>query len=521
MRINRFPVKSLLFSAALLCAGTVSAQSIDASGAERLKSIFTKFIEREQSYFSAADMQFSMEGDVVVEPMGSYYAVTMPNITFSDPEEGRGEFGMIAANVVPGEKDGEWKMAIAFPSPITYYDTEDKPVFTYDFGKQRFAGLWDENLESFSKIDFTYENAAANFVDAGITLALPKISMLSNMKEEQEGIYSGPLNLAVEGLNLRKEDQKFFSADKIDLTSSLQGMQAEAFMKYLETVDSVTAALEEGNTEELETVMAQKAPELFKAYAAILGEGFNSQYSVQNMNIVFPSKAEEPEQSIKIGQMGLGVDFKKTREAENADPKGQLNFRLGYADMDLPPPPEKYEGMDEAIPTSLNLDVSFNNLPTKEFSELLLQLSSGVIAQGNNTQLAAIQTMMALPYMLTKAQSGLTFNNTTVAFEGTKASLSGDIKANSTSKLSATADLFLQITNIDALISLSKAAAAKEGESKGPLADAYPVLLVLKGIGETSTGPDGDVISSYNIVIDETGKPSVNGTSLDMLMGSE
>ncbi|MBL4805545.1 MAG: hypothetical protein JKY71_11860, partial [Alphaproteobacteria bacterium] len=60
------------------------AQAITPEGAAELKSIFEKMLEQKQAEVSEQSERprsLDLEGEVVVEPLDTYYAITLPSIS--------------------------------------------------------------------------------------------------------------------------------------------------------------------------------------------------------------------------------------------------------------------------------------------------------------------------------------------------------------------------------------------------------------------------------------------------------
>lgn len=120
--------------------------------------MFTDILVRQQTSYAEAGGQIQAEGPITVNKAAGYYAVTLPPMTVTAPDGRYQKFGMTAINASPSNKAGEWKMSVALPSTISYFDPEDKPVMTLSVGTQKMSGIWDESEGYFTHYDGTYSN---------------------------------------------------------------------------------------------------------------------------------------------------------------------------------------------------------------------------------------------------------------------------------------------------------------------------------------------------------------------------
>lgn len=147
-----------------LLSGTAFSADFNAQGAASLKTLIEKQMNLKQAEHKAAGGSYILEGDVKVEPAGTYYAVTFPDIKIKDTTGKTYDIGMIAANVVPGATSNEWKAAIAIPTPIKIQNAQGKADGQLDIQKQKAMGIWDTELNAFRSLDSSYDGLS--FKDA-------------------------------------------------------------------------------------------------------------------------------------------------------------------------------------------------------------------------------------------------------------------------------------------------------------------------------------------------------------------
>jgi hypothetical protein len=147
-----------------LLSAPAFAADFNAQGAAALKTLIESQMDLKQTEQKAAGGSYIIQGQVKVEPAGTYYAVTFPHTKIKDASGMVYDIGMIAANVVPGATASEWKAAIAIPTPIKIQDDKGAPAGHVDIQKQKAMGVWDTSLNAFRTLDSSYDGLS--FKDA-------------------------------------------------------------------------------------------------------------------------------------------------------------------------------------------------------------------------------------------------------------------------------------------------------------------------------------------------------------------
>ncbi|MCB1529974.1 MAG: hypothetical protein H6853_08865 [Rhodospirillales bacterium] len=154
-------LRTLLFLTAfcILASGNArAAVPIDEAGAENIRTIVQTLLDRQKAVRELSGGALETKGVLTVEMARTYYAITLPHITLVDPAGRRAEIGMIALNATPAGQEGKWRLSIALPTPMTWFDTEGNLSMRVHLGAQQLSGVWDEALETFSTLHAAYGN---------------------------------------------------------------------------------------------------------------------------------------------------------------------------------------------------------------------------------------------------------------------------------------------------------------------------------------------------------------------------
>ncbi len=137
----------------------------DAQSEASLRGVIERLLNGQKAAFEKTGGTFVKEGAIMIEPAGSYYAVTLPDITLVQPNQSKTALGLIALNASPaGAK--KWNITMALPTPIITKDKEGKTESELAIGKQSFTGLWDESFENFTSLKTIYQSVRLSLPQA-------------------------------------------------------------------------------------------------------------------------------------------------------------------------------------------------------------------------------------------------------------------------------------------------------------------------------------------------------------------
>lgn len=144
--------------ACLLPAAALAQSPVSESGAAALKDHLDSRLGKTGA---------QLDGPIVVEPAGSYYAITLPSLTTAIEDGRRLALGMTAINASPMVRQGQWKTSMALPSPMTLTRPGGAVDSRITLGKQAVAGLYDAKDGQFQTLKATVSPVTIDRPDQG------------------------------------------------------------------------------------------------------------------------------------------------------------------------------------------------------------------------------------------------------------------------------------------------------------------------------------------------------------------
>lgn len=498
----------------LLAPQTAFAALKPADGA-RLKTIFTDMINRYENEAKASGGSLIREGDVLVEPGDTYFAITLPHITAVNADQSKIKIGMISVNALPGDKKGEWKMTVAMPTPIVMTDAAGKESAVLEIGSQNFAGLFHEQFQNFVRMNGQYKNIVFTDKMENAKVTIPDFSIIYDLKEGANQLWSGPMN--AKATNITGIFNKTGSTTKIreiDIQSSVKDYSLKEALAYQERV----AALMESTGSDLPSASGQHAQGLYNMFFDFMTkvwDGFDSRISAHGIEMTSAAQENKAASTLRIARIGMGLSGDGFRQN-----KVTLRNTLNMTDMSITPPPAD---MKKALPSNINVDLTLNNLPLKELAEIgqkSLAQSSGT---PGSSGLVAMNALASVQQLLTNAGTSLIIKGTRVG-NATEYDvlLNGNATANIKALFGATGKARLEIFGMDKLIAYAQHTANNPTAPMGQKNSAQKILqtlTILQMVGQQGKNAQGQDIRSYDLELTADGKTLLNGADLMTVIG--
>lgn len=489
---------------------------INDSGAERLKTVMTKLLDQQIAAQSVAGTTLSTDGDITVTQAASYYTVRLPEFSTTDANGNRADIGSIAINAVPSEKEGQWKMSIAWPSPITHVGADGQPTLKISLGEQRMSGVFDESIETFVLLDSAYQNVKIDHIENDTFITIPKLDIKYNLSEKQPNIFSGPVSLSAQKISVtnKKDGQELLSLNRATADVNVLEYNAADQKAAKDQIMELSQRVQESDGKDIDTDDQMAVLDMITKNFEALGNGFTSQYRLSGLKINMPENiGTDKPQSVGFGDLVFGLDM--TGFKENAV---SLSLRLGYKNLNLTVP---NQDMDDLTPKNFALNIGLNDIPFQEIVNLGRN-SLETSAQGEGAaNLARMQAILALPQLLTASNTNLTLNELSFASALAQGKASGKLTANANAKAGAVGFINGQIVGLDDLLKSADAATqkAKETGNDTVFASLYPILVLLSGAAEDGVSDNGQAASNYKITLDDQGQVFINSISLHAAKG--
>lgn len=482
-----FRTLSVTLLALVLMFSPAYAVEINDEGEQKLRALFTDLINDQKSAFNKENSELQTDGEIIIEQADDYYSITLPKLVYKIGEQQKVILGFISVNAVPTKDPQNWKMSFTMPSTIHFIGKKGQKAGKMNLGKQKMQGIWNMDLNSFSKFKAQYNDIAFLNHENKTSAFIDKIEMMGKL-EEKDGKWSGPSRSMLKDFRIKKDDQNIFSIDAINADVQLVNYDP-ANRKIM------IQKLEEANAQNKEVDLS----EIMKLY----GSDYTINMSMDN--VIGNISANKNKKESTNFSMEEAV-FKMKSESTKTN-KINYELQLGYDGL-------KASDLDKYAPSKFNIDLAMKNIPVKEIREM----ASGMNISRDNpnsAKIAALQGMITLPQILSKAQTTLKIKNTGVSNDNYNLDINGDFNATATSPIGVVGDMKLKIEGLDKIVTdLEK---EKEGAEPSKISKINSTLKNIQAIqlfSEKKSNTD-----MLHLTMGEDGKTLINGKDISLLMG--
>lgn len=212
----------------LLAFPAMAAPAIDKAGAEALKPRIEAGLKKMIDNLKAGGIVVESSGDLTIEPVDNYYAITTPSYAIGLPKGVRRTIGMIAINAIPTDDPDILKAAIAIPTPISDTDAAGNVIGRIEIGKQSMNGLWHLSGLIFTQLAADYTDVVAT--RAGSRTSIPRLTSRLLLTKDAGGLWSGPTETKAE--NITHEGEKVgVKIGSVLIKSAFEGLDMNAVAK--------------------------------------------------------------------------------------------------------------------------------------------------------------------------------------------------------------------------------------------------------------------------------------------------
>lgn len=506
-------ILSLLFVLPLFFGAvtTPASAAIDANGAAHLKKMFSGYLDDRKAAMKASKRDLRTEGPLTVEPAGTYYAVTMPHITVHNPDGTYTDVGIFAINALPGDKADEWKLTLAFPTPVTSYKADKTPRMRINIGGQTFNGIWNEKVENFTKLDAQYLNVVVDQIEDAMTIKVPKTTIVYNLSPAAGGkTWSGPLKYEMSGIEaLRRGETVPSRVGRITLDMNVKEYdpsQAKAYQKKMATLGGKNA---DGS------INPEQLPGIYAAFFDFIGSswsGFDLRIAIDNIALARPAANGMPASIINVKQAAILFDAKGLRTGAVTS-----HANISYSGLRVTPP---QPGFSDTVPDHLNIDMIGDKIPLKELSAMAAKNILPDTATPEQRRAAGMQLAQLIPQLMTKAGTTIKVSNSSLGTNTYNVLMNGLLNADVKAVMGATGKMRMEITGMEALLKIMQAQVKNPDVplvAKVALQKWLLTMMAVQAVGQQGKGADGKAARIYDVELGTDGKIMLNGMDLSML----
>ncbi|MCB9983328.1 MAG: hypothetical protein H6861_06615 [Rhodospirillales bacterium] len=466
----------ILACAIFLLALPARAETVTEEGAGHLQTLFQNLLDAR----AQKDAHVAYEGKVTVEPAETYYAITWPAITLNSADGEQVKIGLIAMNAAPHDKPGQYKVTTALPSPIIGHDAAGVETLNVTIGGQHAAGIFDETLGNFIKMDVRLENIRI-LLDGGKALAkIPALFMRYDLSEDERGRFSGPSHFEISDLTLSQaENSQNLSLEKFIIAGTIKGLDAQALRALPENTEAPQSPLK-------------------------LSNAASMTLSVKNLQASTPSQTQSTN-GFSLQSASLGFTYENVLSG-TATASTMLSFH-GLNPDGLP------ENIRTLLPTTGSLNLTQHNIPVDAIQQTLQ----------NSASLLSLPLLFKLPAILAQAGSYVEIKDTGLQNDEYSVDLSSHIRADLTALNSATASGTLRFAGLDKLLARAQVIGSDIHASSYamPVRSLARFLERLKPLGRVETDAEKGFVHIFDLKLDAAGKFTINDQNAGALFNKE
>lgn len=490
---------TMLFALLILaCVPSARAAEINDAGAAHLKGVFTGLFDYQQKVAAATKgRQFKYEGEVSVEPAGTYYAVTLPHVTVVYPDGEWLAVGMVSINAAPAGQPGQWKMSIALPTPMTLYDKVGNIVRETHIGSQQAAGLWREDIENFSKLDARYQNITIDDKIANYNVLIPRAAVTYNLAQGENGRWSGPVDLAMS--DIQASFEKTGTAMTIASARMRMGVSQldPAITRDYKT--KVQALLETDPKIADKNSSGAHALGLYNMMLDVMTQamdGMSAQYELSGITLARTEEGKTISQDIASVKAGASLDGLL---------KNSVNLHLQFLMSGL-----TSSSANTLLPRETNIALKVEKIPLREIAELGKSTLQVSLQQPDMAQMAGLMLLTKIPAVLSKNGTTISIPQNYIGNDSYRIDLDGRALADSTAVNAMTAQASMGIMGLEWLMTTlqNQPLEAKRAENRNSLLEKLNWFRQQAKVEKTATGADRHVV---NLEMTKEGKVLLNG----------
>ncbi|MBX2834267.1 MAG: hypothetical protein KTR28_04760 [Micavibrio sp.] len=500
----RHPLLTFAFIAftTLTPLGASAANEINEQGATQLKAVFQAMLDKQDAKMTGSNRTIERKGNIIVEPAGGYYAVTLPpstvHYTSKDdagaPQAGNVEIGMISINATPNAKPKLWNMTLAIPTPIQLTDAAGAKKISYHIGSQKAAGIWHEDLQEFVELDAEYKNITATLADSTNVASIDSAILDYDIKQGANDRWSGPAKTIINGLNIGSpKSEGAFKLNQMTMTFNADQLDAVARKTLGELASTPPESQEPGKL--IKTLLT-------------LANGLDMNVQVSGLDF---TKGDVDLISNILSMTPIGSKNAESFHLDNAyasvgikgllEDKASSALAIGYRGLKN----ETSNAGDEKLtPAFADIKILPQNIPIHQVAEVLGNELSA------NNKISPISLMIKLPALLSQAETNIALDSK-IGNDFYSITSKGQAKADLMATNGIRLNMTTIITNLDGLLSHAQEKAVEEDN---PLVQEYKTLAgTLAALKEIAV-PDENVgagAHKFDLTMSDSGEIQMNG----------
>ena len=451
------------------------------------------------------DLRF--EGELAVEEVDGYYAVTTPDISYYLGKY-RVEIGMIASNMMlltePGEVD-QWSISAALPTPIFVYE-EDKMIGQLKVGNQKISSLWVPSILFWANLDYEFTDIEYNDFVKSTKVSVDSVKVKRTSIPLDDGLWNIDEAAMISDISVKTpSDQGFFRIGGMDVTSKTQAFDPLTVKRNVDNLNALTTwSVENDNNVDITAFM-----DIFKN----LTQSFQQAKTTINVkDITFKDS--------KKGDTFSIPDFKMTSDYRNNEAgyvSGGLSFNVDEIQTEAQPAVAQIA--QTTLPLVFDFQYHVENFPKWDTLKPIFeeaQILSKLEAQPDSDPMVVEAKNKALQEKLTASlqEVGLVvgIDKLSIGIPTSSLNIKGDFRFDEAAAKDVVTDFVITISGLEETMQ-------KSGQQAGPVAMFLPMITAMGEVVEDSDPNSKSVTYKYHIQLTQSGQMLVNGQDMSSMMG--
>lgn len=504
-----FTFLSVLIVAAIALSGQSAYAAIDKKGARELKSLFESILRDQSTRLSLRGEKMETDGEIMVEPAGTYYAVTLPHLSVIQRDGNKISFGIIAVNALPDKDPDQWKMTLALPTPITVYSPQGQILALVNIGKQNFAGIWNTKLRGYKKLQAQYSDIDLSMMGGIFTLKLPALTIAYNLEKNEKNLWSGALRFELSRLTMTMMNETGIGIESARTSVNISDYDPREAIAYRENIAALNESYNAGE-ESVSTAHIMAIYNLITEFIGKASDAVTMSMEISNISIIDKGGI------VKIPQASTATNISGFHSGQIA-----IGAKAGYQGLSI-------EGaladtIKKSTPDSAEINLNVTGLPYQDIvamgRETIEKIGENQMQQGGNlVPLIGLQALLNLPQILTKAQTSLVIKDNHIGNKDYNIKLNGALTADMNAAKGATGTGMIEARGLDKLIAALgtdiKNSKYAENEASGAR-KTLALLMALQLAGEKNKS-NGNL--TFNVELNREGKYLLNGKDMTLLI---
>ena len=450
-----------------------------------------------------------LQGQVIVEPFGERYAVTLPDITL-DLGAGRiMPIGTVTMSLTP-QTPVTYRVAMRLPLPFPILDETGAEIGRFDIARQRLRGIWDTRFETLTGLDASFadivvRHSPPNGKSADL-LTIGELEIDSKVDVDEYLHLTGPTKMTASQVELRDEDSNRLSyIESMLVENEVRGLDMMSLNRFARRFQGLAQAFipsPEGELPDRETVdllLDQLRRELVDLPSLL--SDFGTAVTINGLVGNDPATSR----GFSIDEMVYSILARGLNETES-----RIHVQYGHNGLvALPALPEP-----DLTPHEISFELDVEGIPNSELWSIITQMPTDMSLYG--AQPGANFGIEKLFHALAVAGTSITLEKGYINSQKLDTRMTASALFDNGAMFKTVAAANIRLIGLDELLADMKTNGAGDPAGAGTVL----ILRTLQGLGNVGELIGGRSNREFNLRVEADGRILLNGQSLTQLIAT-